>query len=576
MTDSVRGLIIVLIVAQIGCISRKSIENAESRETKESIGFDIDVATFSRQSSQSIGLDTSIRLTQMQQEMQLSHVYENGQQGRALLVETIGGGGGWLDYDCDGRLDLYLNQGGDPTQHNVDSQPLDQLFHNRDRSTVVAVAAAARIVEPFYSQGVGIADYDNDGFDDIYVTNVGRNTLWQNCGDGTFVEIAQAAGVDDPRWSTSVAWADLDHDSDLDLYVCNYCNYDPRFPKACKDSGGFDILCNPAGLEPWPDACFINLGDGTFADEAVQRGLIGPNNRSLGVAAADFNNDGWIDLYVANDTTENFLFVNDGNGHFTDEAPLRGCAVDRMGATQGSMGVAVADYDQNGYLDIYCTHYFEESNTLYANFGERGFSDQTAATGLHLPTLTSLGFGTVFSDLNADGLPELIIANGHVNNARRAPDPRMRPQMFAFAGNTWTSIAEQAADFFSIPSMGRGVSLGDYDSDGDLDVVVVNENDPTVLLRNDSARENWLQIRLLGRESNRAGIGSTIVASVGDSRFLQQLCGGTSFAVSNEPVLCFGFGGVADEVALEVRWPDGHIQKLQTPPNRKLTILEEF
>lgn len=576
-------------------------------------GFDIDLSSLPQNLPTLDAFHSGIRLQEVQAPLGLEHTYVNGEDGRAMIVETIGGGCGWLDFDNDGWPDLVINQGGDPLAIDRGDQPLDQLFRNIDGSQFRAVTAAARIVEPGYSQGIAVADYDNDGLDDIYVTNYGPNTLWHNCGDGTFQEVAFQAAVSDPRWGTSAAWGDLDRDGDLDLYVCNYCVYDTQNPQECKDPAGFDVICNPHLLDAWPDACFMNLGDGTFRDESQERGLFGTGNRALGVAIADFDNDQWPDVYVANDTTENFLFMNQQNGKFVDEAALRGCAADREGATQGSMGLAVADYDQNGFLDIYCTHYYEESNTLYANFGDQGFRDLTALEGLHQPTLSFLGFGAIFCDLDGNTQPELLIANGHVDNGLRAAKPHMRPQLFALAhGRQWVSIGEQTGSYFQRKLVGRGVATADFDLDGDLDVAIVHENDASVLLRNDSVmvdeglgesdnsanpmdeavtgsvddasnashaeiepqRANWLKVVLHGRRSNRRGIGCRVSVSQNQQSWMQELAGGTSFAVSHEPVLVFGLGKSEEDVQISIVWPSGAQQTLKAAVNQTLDVYE--
>ncbi|MEM8734256.1 MAG: VCBS repeat-containing protein, partial [Planctomycetota bacterium] len=281
----------------------------------------------------------SIRLVDVHAQAGITHTYQNGANGAALISETIGAGCGWIDFDLDGRIDLFLNQAGTIPLQNGNAQPLDSLFRNLGstgkQAAFVDNTSGSRIIEPGYSQGVAIADFDNDGFDDIYVTNLGENRLWRNLGDGTFANVSAPSGTNDKAWGTSAAWADLDRDGDLDLYVCNYCDFDPADPISCLDREGRPTVCNPAELAPQPDAVFLNLGDGTFSAAAEQLGLQGEGNRALGVAIADFTNDGLADIYVANDTTENFLFVNDGNGAFLDEATLRGCAVDRAGGPQG-------------------------------------------------------------------------------------------------------------------------------------------------------------------------------------------------------------------------------------------------
>ncbi|MDA1041238.1 MAG: VCBS repeat-containing protein, partial [Planctomycetota bacterium] len=358
------------------------------------------------------------------------HVYLNGEAGRSLMVEAIGGGAGWLDYDRDGQWDLYLVQGGDPAAVDRGDQPTDQLFRNGGSAGFVDVSAAAVLIAQGYGQGVAIGDYDDDGFDDIYVTNVGRNALYRNLGDGTFLDVTTEAGVGDPRWSSSAAWADLDGDGDLDLYVCNYLDYDPLKPLDCRNAVGEPRICHPRDIDAVPDECFLNQGDGTFRASAVALGLHGPGNKALGVAVADFTGDGLPDIYVANDTEPNFLFRQRGDGTYDEVALALGCAVDRDGNAQASMGVAAGDYDADGVLDLYVTHFHDDSNTLYRGLGAAGFEDITALVGLHGPTLDRLGFGAVMADFDADSHMELLVANGHIENYPGNPLLTMRPQLF--------------------------------------------------------------------------------------------------------------------------------------------------
>lgn len=536
--------------------------------------FLIDPADVPRQSTE-IKFKSGLALREIASAVGLNHTYNNGATGRVLIVETIGGGCGWLDYDNDGRWDVVFNQGGDPTTLDRRSQPLDKLFRNLSTTGFRDVTASARFTEPNYGQAVAVADYDDDGFDDFYISNVFANTLWHNCGDGTFQEVGTSSGTADPRWSTSAAWADLDRDGDLDLYVCNYTVYDPTHPVECKDAQGRDSLCYPTSLEPAPDACYMNQGDGTFAEQARQRGLFGLGNRALGVAAADFNNDGWPDLYVANDTTANFLFVNKGQAVFENRAEELGCAVDREGSSQASMGVAVADFDRNGWLDLYCTNYYEESNTLYANYGPQGFQDVTAFTGLHRPTLAFLGFGTIMQDLDQDGRMDVFIANGHVDNAPSNSKLQMQAQIFSYVGNSWIGLEATAGDYFRKKFLGRGVATCDIDDDGDLDLAVLNQNDLAALLRNDSRRGNWIKLAFRGIRSNRRGIGCRVVVRARDITLTQELCGGTSYASAHQPVCVFGLGDRAEEVSIQVKWPSGIVQNLESIPVNQALLIEE-
>ena len=514
----------------------------------------------------------------------LEHRYDNGETGGSLMVEAIGGGVGWLDYDADGRLDLYLNQAGSPTATDRSGEPVDALFRGLPSraggAAFAPVAAAAGIRETGYGQGVAVGDFDADGFDDVYVTNVGANSLYHNRGDGTFEEVALAAGVADERWSSSAAWADLDGDSDLDLYVCNYVQYDPLHPLDCRDTKKRARICHPRDVEHWPDECYENLGDGTFRPVAAAWGLAGPGNKALGVAVADFTGDGLPDIYVANDTTANFLFVNRGRGadgrqRYEESATLLGCAVDRNGMPQASMGLAVGDYDGDGWLDIYSTHYYEESNTLYRNLGGSGFEDVTAVVGLHEPTLARLGFGTAMADFDADGRQELLVANGHVENYAGNPLLRMKPQLFSFGGSRFSDCSAAAGPWFDGRLVGRGVALADYDADGDLDAAVACQNDPVALLENASERGHWIAFRFRGAGGNRRGIGTRVTVAAGGREWVGELCGGTSYASSHEPVVAIGLGAQAGPCRVTVRWPSGAVETLDDVAVDRAHVLRE-
>ena len=505
-------------------------------------------------------------------ELGLHFVYKDGETGLALMVEATGGGSGWLDFDNDGLLDLYLCQGGNPASQDRSLEPLDELHRQVEPGKFVAVTESASIRDWYYSQGVAIADFDDDGFDDIYVTNVGPNTLFWNQGDGTFREVGVLAGVANPLWSSSAAWSDLDGDGDLDLYVCNYVDYDPYHPIPCgtKEKPG---TCHPMQVEPAPDECYFNQGDGTFTAEAKARGLFGPGNKALGVVIADLNNDQLPDIYVANDTTANFLFLNQGDGQFVESANTLGCAVSREGAPQASMGVALGDFDHNGWLDLYCTHFVKESNTLYKNLGTTGFQDVTGLVGLHTPTYKYLGFGTIMTDFNQDGHEDIFVTNGHVDDWRNKGDLyEMEPQIFSFEGPRFVECSAVAGEFFSRRSIGRGVARGDYDNDGDWDLAVVHQNSPTAILRNDSLRGNWLKIRLIAT-NNRRGIGTRVIVTQGEKRLTQEVAGGTSYCSAHDTALIFGLAEATQKCDLEIRWPDGSRQ-IQTGEsiNREITV----
>ena len=424
-----------------------------------------------------------------------------------------------------------------------------------------------------------IGDYDDDGFDDIYVTNAGTNTLLRNLGDGTFRDVTEESRTGDPRWSSSAAWADLDGDHDLDLYVCNYLQYDILDPLPCNNPQGEPRICHPRDIDPWPDACFLNNGDGTFREAASEMGLFGPGNKGLGVAVADFTADGLVDLYVANDTEANFLFVNQGGGRFEERAMVLGCAVDRLGRTQASMGLAVGDYDNDGSLDIYSAHFYDESNTLYRGLGTAGFEDVTGLVGLHTPTLPRLGFGTIFCDFDADGLMDLFIANGHIENYPGNPLLAQQPQLFEWTGSTWHDCSSMSGPFFEIRQVARGVAAADYDGDGDVDLAVVHQNTPVALLENRAELGRWLGLEFVGTTSNRRGIGCKAVVRCGEQTITQQLIAGSSYASSHQPRLFVGLGPDADNAApacqVDITWPSGIVQTLDDVAlGQTLTVTE--
>lgn len=518
-----------------------------------------------------------IALQEVSQQLGIDFVYQTGAKGKSLMVETMGGGCGAIDFDSDGLWDLVFPQGGDPTASSTDqSQPNDALFRQLSDKRFVDIAAHAFPNSYYrYGEGVTIGDIDDDGFDDIYFTNVGSNQLLRNMGDGTFVDITESAGVGDERWSTSAAFADLDGDGLLDLYVCNYVVYDPHNPMDCRNEAGEYRICHPREMDDFPDTCFVNQGDGSFRSSSVGLGLTGEGSKGLGVAIADFNDDRLPDIYVANDTTANFLFINQGDGLYQESALLMGCAMNRVGQFQASMGLGIGDFNGDGRLDIYATHFYDESNTLYANLGPGGFEDVTAAMGLHAPTIQSLGFGAVMEDLNHNGRPEIFVTNGHIENYEANQLQKMQPQLFTFQNGKYQETGNQAGSFFHNKYVGRGVCTLDLNSDGALDLVVVHQDQTVAVLENQSTGGNWLNLMFRGRQSNRRGIGCHATVQAGEMRNIQQLYAGGSYASSRQPILSFGLAAHSAPVDVEVVWPSGKVQQLSDiEPNQTLIVDE--
>lgn len=504
------------------------------------------------------------RFRDVAMEMGVDFSYQTGAKGQLLFHEPFGGGHGWLDYDLDGRIDLYLVQGGDGTSASKTGQPNDQLLRNigsRFHNVTTKVLLEARE----YGQGVAIADFDNDGFDDIYVTNLGQNKLFKNQGDGTFEDVSQDCDVDCSAWSTSAAWIDIDLDGNLDLYVCNYVKHDPMNSKRCLDAQGKPVVCNPISFEPEPDVFYWNDGQGSFRELTQERGLYGPNNRALGVVSADFDQDGWPDLYVANDASNNFLFRNLKNGYFEEVAIELGCATDRRGVPQASMGLAVNDYNGDGKLDIYSTHFQSESNTLYRNLGASGFIDVTGSEGLHSPTLDKLGFGTVMQDLNQDGQMEIFVANGHIDNSGTNPDEKMAGQLFTYQNKKWYEVSSISGDWFQKKFVSRGVTFTDFDLDGRIDLGITHQSASMSLLRNESKAPSICWLKLVGITSNRNGLGSKITFETSDGQKVYEITGGGSYCSASWSLVPIPVDSKKNTGKINISWPSGAQQQVEIP-----------
>lgn len=572
-THRMKKITVVFCAVLIGCFG---CNKQPKGKTAQSLLTDSERTQITSESKPSLN-ENSIQFTSVAASSGMQFTYTNGARGNVLMVESTGGGAGWLDFDVDGRPDAYFCQGCDPVQSQSPNQPLDAIFRQVAGSQFESTTSAARIDERRYGQGVCIGDYNDDGFDDVYVTNVGRNTLWRNMGDGTFVDVTDEAGVGVDRWSSSAAFADLDLDGDLDLYVCTYCIYDVTNPIDCRDVQGRKRTCHPKDVAPWPDECFFNQGDGTFRAEAKERGLFGPGNKALGVIVSDFDKDGDPDIYIANDTTENFYFENNGSTQFRELAQRKGCAVNRNGMRQASMGLAFGDFDRDGWQDFYSTHFYADSNTLYRNLGgNKGFEDATGHTNLHEPTLNYLGFGTVMYDFDQNGTMEIVVANGHVESQIGEALYAMRPQLFTYNGEAFDELENDVGDYFQKRFVGRGIASADFDNDGDLDLLMVHQNAPAELLRNDAKRGAWLKVLLRGRGVNRRGVGCWIeLLTPGGEKFTQELCGGSSYVSSMQPCLIFGIGNEKGPVELTIHWPGEAPQTMKGVELNQTILVEQ-
>jgi enediyne biosynthesis protein E4 len=508
--------------------------------------------------------------------------YRNGEEaGHFAILESMGGGGGMLDYDQDGKLDLFFPGGGGYSGNREIRGRSPGMFRNEGRWKFTEVTGPAGLTDArYYSHGVAIADFDNDGFPDVLVTGYGGLLLYHNCGDGTYQEVATSASVDDKLWSISAAWGDVNGDGHLDVYVTHYVDWSFSKHPVCRvpQPGGRDV-CSPRFFDPLPDTLYLGNGNGTFRDVSAEAGLVqkpGHQGKGIGVVMADLDLDGDLDIYVCNDTVPNFLYRNDGHGRFQEIALISGTAMGENGLPDGSMGVDVGDFNLDGLPDLWVANYENESFALYRNEGDCSFQHVSQSSGVAALGGLSVGWGTVFFDFDRDGDEDLYAANGHVI---RFPQnsPRLQPPLLLenHQGKRFHDIAATAGRYFSAKHMGRGVAVGDIDNDGDQDLVVVHTNEPVVLLSNETKNDHgWLSVRLIGRASSRDPIGAVLFLETTSGRLMRQVKGGGSYASTSDPRVFFGLGKATIK-RLEIRWPSGRKQFVDhIAPNRFMTIVE--
>ncbi len=482
---------------------------------------------------------------------------------------TMGSGAAWIDYDRDGWPDLYLGQGRawtGPGREPDDGRPIDRLFRNRG-GHFDDVTPHVRIVEAEYTMGLAVGDLDNDGFPDLYVSAFGCNSLYLNNGDGTFTDVSSATGTDYAGYGAGCTWTDIDADGCLDLYVANYLRIDPANYTLCTQAyrGRTVRLICPPRKYPWePDVLYRNSGDGRFEDASQAAGLRAVRPLpGLGVVTGDWDDDGDLDLYVANDTTENLLWTNDGAGRFTDRGVASGAAFNRVGEAEAGMGVAAGDVDGDGRADLFVTNYYGETNTLYRNEGAGLFLDVTPELGLAAPSRTRLGFGTLFADFDHDTHLDLFIANGHLND--RLPDIgqdvpfQQQPQLMRNqAGRRFIDASVEAGPYFQRELLGRGCAAADFDRDGLTDVAVLHLNDRASLLRNVSTTHGAaLALELIGTRASRDAIGARVEVELPSARVVRFRDGSTSYLSCSEGRLLIGIGENVSAQRVRVRWPGG-------------------
>lgn len=509
----------------------------------------------------------------------IDFVHTNGASAEKFLPEIIGGGGLFLDFDNDGWLDVFLVDSGSLADAAVARRARHRLYRNRRNGTFEDVTEASNIRHRDYGMGACAGDVDNDGLIDLYVTNVGPNILYRNTGRGRFVEV-RTAGVAGNAWSTSCAFVDIDRDADLDLFVTNYVDAAGGRNPFCGFAGPPPVrdYCHPLVYAPLPNVLYRNDGGVTFEDISRQAGIAPLRGNGLGVAVSDVDEDGWPDVFVANDSTPNFLFHNDRKGSLTEVAGLAGVSVAADGKPRAGMGTAFGDFAQDGHLGLVVTNHETEMHSLFQNLGGRLFADVTVRRGVGPATRPYVGFGVVFADHDNDTRLDLAIVNGHVmanvTEIRSRGTLAQGKLLLRNSGERFIDVTKNAGPGFALEAVGRGLATGDIDNDGDLDLLVVNNGGRPNLLRNDGGNAaNALLVQVVGTTSNRSAIGSRLTLTSGNRRQVREVQSGSSYLSQNDLRAHFGLGAAGHAERLEIRWPDGSTEVVeQLPANHLVTV----
>jgi enediyne biosynthesis protein E4 len=497
----------------------------------------------------------------------IQFIHNNGAFGRKWLPETMGPGVGFIDYDNDGWQDILLVNGTDfPGQGNRHTTLA--LYHNNHDGTFTDVTHQAGLDVEMYGLGVAIGDYDNDGYDDIFVTALGQNHLFHNNGNGTFTDVTRQAGLWGPHeFSTSAAWVDYDRDGHLDLVVANYVQWSPETDIYCSLDGKTKSYCTPESYKGTSIRLWHNRGNGTFEDATAKAGLFDASSKSLGIATPDVNQDGWPDLLISNDTQPNKLYINNRDGTFTEKGVSAGVAYSEDGIARAGMGVDAADYDRSGYPSVLITNFANQMVSLFHNERNGLFVDQAPQSEVGRDTLLTLGFGCFFFDYDLDGWLDIYIADGHIEEAIEHVQPRVHfaepPHLFRNLGNgTFADVTASLGPAFRAPRVARGAAYADINNDGALDLLESTNGGPALLFRNTGARNHSLRIKFVGTRSNRDGIGATALVTAGADRQSRMLSSGSSYLSSSELVLTFGLASHEQADAVEIRWPSGQVDRL--------------
>ena len=524
----------------------------------------------------------TVRFENVAQDAGIDFRHQNGATPEKYMPETMSAGGLIFDYDDDGWPDVFLVNGGSFVDEQLAADARHRLYRNDADGTFTDVTETSKIQNRGFGMGACSADYDNDGWTDLYITSVGANTLYRNGGDGTFVEVTERAGVGSGLWSSSCAFGDVDNDGDVDLYVTNYVDFAVDNNKFCGDRvNEVPAYCHPNVYNGLSDVLYRNNGDGSFTDVSRESGIYTTDGKGLGVVFGDYDNDGLIDIYVANDSVPNFMFQNKGDGTFEESAFWAGVAVGSEGRPLAGMGADMADVNGDGLLDVFVTNLDWETHNLYQNLGEGLFADVTFESGVGAATMPFVGFGAVFFDYDNDSDLDLAVANGDVlDNTSYFRDSATYEQRNLLFRNDGTGrfedVGGMAGPGFALEKVSRALAVGDLDNDGDLDILITNNGQAADLLRNDGGnRNNSLLIRTVGSDSNRDGIGARLKLSVGDKVLLRNVKAGSSYLGQSDVRVHFGLGQASVADRLEIVWPSGAIDVVENiEASQILTVVE--
>jgi hypothetical protein len=523
-----------------------------------------------------------IEFTDVSAQAGIHFKHNSGAFGKKYLPETLGNGCAFLDFDNDGWQDiLIVNSTAWPERKTP--RTFLALYHNNQDGTFTDVTRQAGLAVEMYGIGVAAADYDNDGNEDIYITCVGPNHLFRNLGNGKFADVTTKTGVGDPGFSTSAAWFDYDNDGRLDLFVANYVEWSVEKDQLCSLDGKNKSYCTPQTYKGQSPTLYHNRGNGTFENVTQRAGLNDPTCKSLGVALLDYNGDGWLDLFVANDTEPNKLYKNNGNGTFTDEAVTAGVAFSEAGTARAGMGVDAGDYDGSGRQGIVIGNFTNESMALYSNDGTGLFTDEAPKSGIGKMSAQSLTFAVFFFDYDLDGMLDIFAANGHVSDDISVVQPNVKyaqpPHLFRNKGKKkFEEMTGKLGRALQRAIVGRGAAYGDFDNDGDLDLLITSNNGPARLLRNENANQNdLLRVKTVGTRANRDGIGAKVTLKTAKGKLFNMVKTGSSYCSQSELPLVFGLGAPEEgrTVSLEIVWPGGQKDTIaDIKPNQSITVQE--